>query len=264
MRDNAPDFYLAGLLLPENVRAAINVLYGFHVEITNITWAGGEPLAGEVRLQWWADVIAGKRTDEASGHPLARALLSVVSTFNLPANALEAKLEAHIFELYNDPMGDGSMLEGWCGETRSVLFQMAALILGAEANSKLADASGHAGVTTGVISIIENLARSHAAGKVPVPVDVLEQNGLSCADYLASVGKSHHGVVRDLIDLAEGHYHKAIAAVSQLPQEVRPAFLPLALAPLYLKRSRKNIDQVFNNLAPISQWRRQWALWRGL
>ena len=150
-----------------------------HFSLLFFCLAGGEPMAGQVRLQWWTEVIQGSRAEEATGHPVARALLATIAAHDLPRSSFEAKLEAHIFDLYNDPMGNRTDFEAYCGETRSCLFQWAALVAGIEAQRALADASGHSGVATGIVSVLENMARYHSVGQVFVPADLLAAAGLS-------------------------------------------------------------------------------------
>ena len=262
LKSDAPDFYLADLLLPEQHCAAIVALHAFHVEVTNICLAGGEPMAGQMRLQWWVEVINGQRGEEASGHPVARALLTAIAAHNLPTSSFEVKLEAHIFDLYQDPMGSRTDFEAYCGETRSCLFQWAALVLGIETGRQLANASGHSGVATGIVSILENMARHHNAGQAYVPSELLAAVGMTRETFSTQPTKEHGAVINGLIDLANEHETKARTAVEHLPAEARAAFKPLALVPIYLKRARRVPLDVFKPRPPLSQIRRQWALWR--
>ncbi|MCJ8309388.1 MAG: phytoene/squalene synthase family protein [Rhizobiaceae bacterium] len=262
LKSGAPDFYFADLLLPEQHKAAIIALHAFHVEVTNICLAGGEPMAGQVRLQWWSEVIQGIRADEASGHPVARALMQVIAEHNLPVSSFEAKLEAHIFDLYNDPMGNRSDFEAYCGETRSCLFQWASLVAGLPPERALADASGHSGVATGIVSVLENMARYHGNGQVFVPSDLLAATGLSRETFLVQPEAAHEAAITGLVDLGFEHEAKARQALQHLPQEARALFKPLALVPVYLKRVQRDPMAVFKPRPPLSQIRRQWALWR--
>ncbi|RVD51143.1 phytoene/squalene synthase family protein, partial [Mesorhizobium sp. M2D.F.Ca.ET.140.01.1.1] len=84
-----------------------------------------EPLPGEVRLQWWRDVIAAEG-DAETGHPIADALRATVAVSHLPKAAFDNMLEARIFDLYDDPMPSRTDLEGYCGETAAALIQLAA------------------------------------------------------------------------------------------------------------------------------------------
>jgi len=262
LKSDAPDYYLADLLLPDDGREAISVLHAFHVEITNITLAIGEPMAGQVRLQWWAEVLGGQRNDEASGHPVARALMQVINRYELPITGFDAKLEAHIFDLYQDPMGTRTDFEAYCGETRSCLFQWAALILGAGASAELANASGHSGVATGIVSLLENIGQTHNDGQIYVPSDLLTAVGMTREQYLASPSTKHEDVIQGLIDLAREHHAKAKQALESVEVEARSAFKPLALVPLYLNRVERAGLDVYQSRSEISQLRRQWALWR--
>ncbi|MEP2557692.1 MAG: phytoene/squalene synthase family protein, partial [Rhizobiaceae bacterium] len=224
LKSDAPDYYLADLLLPEQHRAAIVVLHAFHVEITNICLAGGEPMAGQVRLQWWVEVINGQRSEESTGHPVARALLQAIEAHKLPASSFEAKLEAHIFDLYQDPMGNRTDFEAYCGETRSCMFQWAALVMGIEAQRPLANASGHSGVATGIVSVLENMARYHNAGQVYVPSELLAALGMSRETFLTVPSTDHAALINGLIDLAAEHEAKAREAIDELPKEARAVF----------------------------------------
>lgn len=262
LKSDAPDYYLADLLLPDEGREAIVILHAFHVEITNITLAVGEAMAGEIRLQWWQEVLNGQRRDEANGHPVARALLQVIDLYKLPLSGFMAKLEAHVFDLYQDPIGSRTDFEAYCGETRSCLFQWAAIIMGAEANRDLANASGHSGVATGIVSLLENIGHFHNNRQVYVPGELLEAVGMTVERFLEKPSEKHLEILHGLIDLAREHEFKARQALGRVSGRSKLAFKPVALVPLYLKKAERSGLDIFNSRSELSQLRRQWALWR--
>ncbi|MGD9769012.1 MAG: squalene/phytoene synthase family protein, partial [Pseudolabrys sp.] len=49
--------YLSALYAPEPARGHLYALYAFDAEIAKIGDIVHEPMAGEIRLQWWRDVI---------------------------------------------------------------------------------------------------------------------------------------------------------------------------------------------------------------
>lgn len=264
LRARAPDYYLSNLLMPAHAKDAANILYALHVEIGDAVLLTREPMAGEVRLQWWADIIAGRRDGEAGGHPVARSLLALLKEHPEIAQPLDAKLQAHVFDLYQDPMTDRTMLEGWCGETRSVLFQLVARIAGAELNRSLADASGHSGCSLGIIGILENTLLHRSRHQTFFPKDVLKRYELSVEEFHGEIDDRHIQCALHLAELANTHFEDARSAIGALSSDVRPLFRGLALARPYLVRMTKRPATLFEGLKPVSQLRRQWELMRGI
>ena len=72
------DRYLAALFAPAERRDALFALYAFNVEIGRVREVAREALPGEIRLQWWSDVLSGERDGEAAANPIAAALLSAI------------------------------------------------------------------------------------------------------------------------------------------------------------------------------------------
>ena len=57
VRENDKDRFLATLFVPATHRPALNSLYAFEIEVAQVAARVKEPLAGEIRLQWWRDAI---------------------------------------------------------------------------------------------------------------------------------------------------------------------------------------------------------------
>ncbi len=70
-----------------------------------------DPLPGEVRLQWWRDLLSGEERGDSGGNPVAAALLDTMRRFRLPAAPLVGLIDARIFDLYDDPMPTVADLE---------------------------------------------------------------------------------------------------------------------------------------------------------
>ena len=269
LKDQSTDLYLSTLLQDGTRRGVTAVLNAFHTEISNLVLGAREPMAAEIRLKWWEEVVEGTRAGEAAGHPTARAVCAIVQDDPSRGPALIAKLQAHVFDVYNDPMESRTMLEGYLGETRSALFQLLALQRGEKEQPwnddellALADASGHAGVTCGLVAILANLPRHRESQRIYFPAELLAAVGLNAEEFLANPGEKHHWAVAAMIDLAQDHEAKARAAIAQLSPSERPVFNQLALSQLYLKPLKKEPAKAFTGMVVPSQWRRQWALWR--
>ncbi len=76
LREHDPDRHLAVLWLPQEQRGAAAAIYAFAAEIGRIPSLVEEPANGEIRLQWWSEVVAGER--DHGGQPVAGELLAVL------------------------------------------------------------------------------------------------------------------------------------------------------------------------------------------
>jgi 15-cis-phytoene synthase len=262
-REHDRDRWLAGLFAPAEARPHLYALLAFSYEVGRLREFMREPIAGEMRLQWWRDALSGPRRAEVAGHPVAAALSDTIERFALPVAAFENLLIARTFDLYDDPMPSLNDFEGYCGETCSVLFRLSALVLGQGRDLGGAEAAGHAGVAYATVGLLRALPVTSARGQVFLPADILSRHGVSRDDIAAR--RDSPGLRAALAELrahARRHLHESRAHLSQCQSEITPAFLPLATIPLYLARMDRSRYAPFGAIVEAPPWRLQWALWR--
>jgi 15-cis-phytoene synthase len=250
------DRFLAALFAPAEARDALAALYAFNVEITRVREVAREPLAGEVRLQWWSEVVDGGRGEEAGANPVAAALLMAMERHNLSANTLSGLIDAHRFDLYDDPMASIADLETYTVQTSSALIALVARILGDDA----AVAAESAGVAYGITGLLRSFPIHAARRRLYVPEELLTRHGVHHHDVFA--GKSSPALdaaLADLRGLARDRLAAAREPIMALPPRVLPAFLPVALVRPWLDRLERG--DAFTP-SEISPWRRQWLIWR--
>ena len=263
VRNADHDRYLSALYAPVDKRGSLLALYAFNAEIAGIRDRIREALPGEVRLQWWRDVIASNAPDAGAGHPLAEALTAAIRDHNLPRPAFDNYLEARIFDLYDDPMPSPTDLEGYCGETASALIQLAALVLGPNEAPRFAELAGHAGCAQAITGLLLLLPLHRARGQCYVPVDILTAVGSSPQEFLAGDGAATGRAVTAMIALAQEHLAAFERGAAALPQSLRPAFLPLALTKAYLaSMSSRDGTAPLSRTVQLSSLKRHWLLLR--
>jgi len=268
LRDHDYDRWLSVMFAPPEARRHLTALYAFAHEAARIRDIVSEPQLGEIRLQWWREVIDGGRAGEAALNPVSQQLLDAMRAFDLPAASLAGLIEARRFDLYNDPMPDMNTLEGYCGETCSILYRLAAQIInqdaaGQGAPSLLADACGHAGVADRLSALLQALPQHAARGQCFLPRDLLDRHGaLPQAAAAGLLTKPLLAAIGELRQRARSHFDTSHKAIRQLPQALKPAFAPLAIVPLRLKALEKNAHSPFEPAPHVARWRRQWAMWR--
>jgi phytoene synthase len=253
--------YAATLFVPPLQRRGLLALYAFNVEISRVRDSVSQPLPGEIRLQWWSDMLAGKAHGGAEGNPVAAELLAAIGHWELPVEPLVRLIDEHQFDLYNDPMPTRAALEGYANDTSSALFALAAQMLGppSEAIDHLAR---HAGLAAAFAQVIASLPRDASRRQLFVPLQLLTSHGSSMEEVFA--GRSTPGVraaVLDLIGEAKAHLETAMRLRAEVPPQVRPAFLPLASVRRELKRMSRAEADPFQPVA-ASRLSTLWTLWR--
>jgi phytoene synthase len=266
VRERNIDRYLATLFLPSDNRRDVYALYAFDAEITHIRSMIKEPMMGEIRLQWWREIIGGERAGEAANNPVASDLLRAIDTNNLPSMGFDNYLKARVFDLYSDPMPDTGTFEGYAGETLSFLFFQAASIMartsGISIPDELAECAGHAGVAWVIVDILKNLPIHRSRGQCYISGDILNKAGATQEDYYSADNKDLMALlVEDMVMQARRHQHKFRAHFSDLPIELKPAFLPMCLMTPYLSRFKKMAIKTAHMQVDIAQWRKQIYLW---
>ncbi|MDR0252560.1 MAG: phytoene/squalene synthase family protein [Brucellaceae bacterium] len=257
LRQSDFDRYLAVLYAPEEKRPALAALYAFNAEIARIRDVVHDALPGEVRLQWWRDLINGTEHGAVTGNPVAALLLKAIQDYQLPRTIFDAYCEARIFDLYNDPMPSRNDLEGYCGETACAILQMAAMILDGEAAKSSAELSGHAGVAQAISGLLRLMPLHRRRGQVYVPADMLQAVGVSAEQFIKGDDpQAMQRVVSVLTALAREHY--AAFEKQPMPASLKAAFLPVRLVPVLLKRAERKPEQVAEQGIDLSQFRRQW------
>ena len=255
------DRYLCTLFLPQQMRRSVMALYAFDAEIANISTIVKEPMMGEIRLQWWRDVIGGERQGEGRSNPLSHELLLAIEQHKLPRSTFLAYLDARVFDLYNDPMGDMNLFETYAGETCSVLFNLAVLTAGSDGKSPVDYCAGHAGMVWTIIGILKSLQLDRANQRCMVPRELIESAAV--ADFFSSQPTPAHGdMVRALAKLACHHVDLYRRYAQTLEDDLRPVFLPLCLAPGYCKAFDNAGARAASEPVDIAQWRKQITIWR--
>src|SRR3984957_5482776 len=132
----AHDFtrYASTLFVPSGQRRALLALYAFNVEISRVRMQVSQALAGEMRLQWWTDMLAGAGHGGVEGNPVAAELLLAIRHWRLPVERLARLIDEEKFDLYNDPMPTMAALEGYINDTSSALFSLGARIAGSQSD----------------------------------------------------------------------------------------------------------------------------------
>jgi phytoene synthase len=259
VREADRDRYLAALFAPAEHRAALYALYAFNVEIARVRDLTRQPMPGEIRLQWWREALSGERAGEAAANPVAAALIAALSHYRLPAERLINLIDAHSFDLYDEPMATLDDLDDYARRTQATLFHIATDILGSAPTGAPIE---HAGIAHTVAGVLSLLGRHAARRQLYVPLEVLERHGVAPADVFAmETTEPLQAALAELRQHARRQLAAARAELKSAPPEILPALLPVALVSPTLARMEGRDYQPFQ-FAPPARFIRQWLLWR--
>jgi phytoene synthase len=251
------DRFIASLFAPAEHRGAIYALYAFNSEVSRVREMAREALPGEIRLQWWSDVIDGERADEAGANPVAAALLTTIERYRISSAKLVDLIEARRFDLYDDPIATVADLETYASKTSSALFALAVQIL---AGANVEAVTTPAGIAFAIAGLLRAFPIHAARGQLYVPIELLDRHQVRPHEIFS--GRSSAGLkaaLAELRNLARSQLLAASAVVEALPPQAIPALLPLALVRPTLMRLEGG--DPFSP-AEIAPWRRQWLIWR--
>jgi 15-cis-phytoene synthase len=270
---DAPDFcaelvrnhdfvrYASTLFVPVEQRRPLLALYAFNAEVNRIREQVSQPLPGEVRLQWWTDMLLGAGHGGVEGNPVASELLRAIQTFRLPVERLTRLVEEHQFDVYNDPMPTLSALEGYVNDTSSGLFALAGRIAGPP-SAETDHLARHAGLAFGFVQAINAMPRDAVRRQLFVPLQLLEKHGSGMEQVLSGKQTPQaRAAIDELVAAARRHLDAALALLAEAPAELRSIFLPLAIARADLKRlSRADNDPFVPHFR--SRFSTLWITWR--
>jgi phytoene/squalene synthetase len=209
------DRFVTALFIPEPVRETVMALYAFNIELAKIRESIREPMAGMIRLQWWRDILAGSRPDEAVRHPVAGPLCRL----GLPEGEIEAMLAAREKDFEPAPFATPEALTAYAADTAGCLAQWACRILGG-GDESTQRAARLAGTGYGLTGVVRAIPFHLGSGWVTVPGGVVGDKPRMIA-ALAPVALR----ARQLLDEA-----RAI----KVRRPVLPALLPASLASAHL------------------------------
>jgi len=259
-----PDRWLAALWAPADRRRHLHALYAFSSEIARIRDVVSDPLPGEVRARWWADMLCGRRGSEGEGHPVAAALLDTVRRFDLPVEPLDRLIDARVFDLYDDPMPSLAELDAYCDDTVASLFGLGCRLLGGHCEEPgVAAVIRAAGRAWGVTGLMRALPFHASRGQLFLPVDLLAAHGGDPADVLAGRPTP---ALRATLAALRIHVRDALAEIrrhiAHVPIAAAPVFLPVALVEPMLVRLERSDPDPFRHAGELPPWRRHWRMWR--
>jgi len=230
-------FYYSFMFLPSDKRRAITALYAFCREVDDVVDECSDENVARTTLAWWRTQVADIYTG-APQHPVAQALVPVVKQFNLPQEHLHEIIDGMEMDLQHQHYADFKTLQLYCYRVASVVGLLSAEIFGYTDRRTLKYAHD-LGIAFQLTNIIRDVGEDARRGRIYLPLDELQQFGVSPNDILNGYeSDGFHKLMQFQIERAQGFYKLAFA---QLPAADRKAQRTgLIMAAIY----RATLDEI--------------------
>ncbi|HSI37837.1 MAG TPA: presqualene diphosphate synthase HpnD [Methylotenera sp.] len=210
-------FYYSFMFLPKQKREAITALYAFCREVDDIADECTELQVAQVKLSWWRTEIENLYLSKPI-HPVTKALLPHVKTFNLDAAHFIEIIDGMEMDLNFNRYEDFEQLKLYCYRVASVVGLLSAQIFGFS-NRKTLTFAHDLGMAFQLTNIIRDVGEDARRNRIYLPLEDLATFNVTEEDILHSrESEPVKKLLEHQIQRAESYYDRAL---HELPDEDR-------------------------------------------
>jgi phytoene synthase len=248
------------LFAPTEHRDALLALYAFNYEIARVPEIVTEPMLGQIRLQWWREVLdAAYSGTPPRSHPVVVPLTAAIREHGLSRGHFDRLIDAREQDLADEPPANLAALQDYAEASSAPLIALAVEALGVHA-AGLEVIARHVGIFYALAGLLRAMPFHARTGRSYIPADIAARKAIDPADY--TTGRSTPGLratVREIAEAAAQHLRNARAQPVDIPRSAIAALLPAVVATRYLARlQRAGYDPFAPALAspdPLQIWR---------
>lgn len=224
--------FVTVLFAPTDRRADLFSLYAFYGEVARIRASVHEAMAGLIRLQWWREVLSGRRAEEAARHPIAAPLMDCVARHGLSFALFDEILLCREQELSAPGFDDLQALGDFGSRCGGALICLALAVLG-HGDGGLHSMARQIGRGTMQIGMARSLPHHLAMGWAPIP-------------------RSYGSVAPDAESLRRVAAQMVQAGLADLPRQAVPrSALPALLCAVQARSQGRRILKLGGNVLDV-------------
>lgn len=255
-------FYYSFLFLPPERRRAITALYAFCREVDDTVDETSDQSVARIKLAWWRTELAAMYKGTPT-HPVTQALQPHLAPYNLQQAHLQAIVDGMEMDLDQSRYLDYAGLRKYCWHVAGVVGILSASIFGAS-NPQTLQYAEKLGLAFQLTNIIRDVGDDARKGRIYLPVNELQQFGVTAADLLNfRHSEKFEALMKFQADRARAVYDEAFAL---LPKEDRRAQRPgLMMAAIYrtvLDEIERDDFKVLNQRISLTPLRKLWLAWK--
>jgi len=248
VRRHDRDRYQTALFAPSDRREALFALYAFNYEVARVREAVTTPMLGQIRLQWWREIIdAAYAEAPARRHEIVQPLVVAIGQFGLSRAPFDRIIDTRERDLADTPPADFAALVDYAEGTSSTVIHLALEALGAAEPAKVASARD-VGIAYAFAGLLRAMPFHAASGRSYIPEDVAARVGLDPATYARRRDTpALRSAAAEIAEAAAWHLTAGRQRRGQIPRRAGAALLPAVIADRFLVRLKR---AGFNPFAP--------------
>jgi NADH dehydrogenase [ubiquinone] 1 alpha subcomplex assembly factor 6 len=240
LRRHDRDRFQTALFAPAERREALLALYAFNYEIARVRESVTEAMLGQIRLQWWREVVAAAFAGEPPRHHLvAVPLTDAIRGCGLTRAHFDRLIDTRERDLVDGPPADLAALEDYAEGTSSPLAQLALEVLGVRRPDAY-ETARRVGIGYALAGLLRAMPFHAHAGRTLIPEEIVARVGLDLRDYSAQRDTSAlRAAAREIAEVAIRHLRAARERRPTIPRAGLAAVLPAIVAERFLARLRR-------------------------
>lgn len=257
-------FYHSFRALKPEVRDGITAFYALCRELDDVVDECTDSNIARLKLAWWREELTLLYARQPR-HPVSQALLPVIASRNIPRAWLEEIIDGMEMDLDQQRYADYKTLTLYCHRAAGVVGQVAAEIFGYQ-NRQTLKYAHELGLAFQLTNIIRDVGEDAMRGRIYLPLDELEQHGVTASDILnRRYSPAFKSLMQFQYERAEQAYEHALAL---LPKEDRKnQRAGLAMAAIYralLDEIRRDGFLVLDRKTSLPPLRKLWLAWKAM
>jgi len=262
------DRYQTALFAPADRREALFALYAFNYEIARVREIITQPMLGQIRLQWWREIIdAAFAGAPPRQHEIAEPLAAVIGGHRLTRAHFDRIIDTRERDLADEPPATLAALEDYAEGTAATLLHLALEVLDVR-EPGTCESAREVGIAYALAGLLRAMPLHARSGRCYIPADIAARTGLHRQDYAGLRDTPALRVAAaEIAEAATGHLRAARRNRRDVPRSARAAMLPAVIADRFLVRLRRADDNPFAPELvapdPLQSWRLFAAALRG-
>jgi len=255
-------FYYSFLFLEPARRRAITALYAFCREVDDTVDDATDGSVARIKLAWWRTEVSTMYKGTPT-HPVTQALQPHLAVYHLQEQHLQAIIDGMEMDLDQSRYLDYAGLKKYCWHAAGVVGILSASIFGYK-NPQTLEYAEKLGLAFQLTNIIRDVGEDARKGRIYLPVNELQQFGVTAADLLnARHSEKFEALMAFQTERAQKMYDEALAA---LPKEdrrgQRPGLMMSAIYRTLLDEIARDKYHVLTQRISLTPLRKLWLAWK--